>query len=288
MKLNSLLRLLGAAVAGAFVLAASPALSAQTAEEYTADGMSKMTEGNYDGAIADFTKVIELKPADMSAYASRGLAESAQGNFDGAINDFTQVIRFRANDAAAYLQRGKAKYLQGNIDGAVEDLVKATELKPKDGATYFHLALAKDAQNNLEDAIAAYTKTIELKTGGDPTLIAYATLFRAIDYNRGGRAGTETFESASSWKSRWLRSLAAYVNGKLPEAELLSRAGFDVTDDSEKAHERSEAYYFVGVGRLLKGDKAGASKAFNESFVNEPPSALNFRQARSELDRMPH
>ena len=210
MKLNSLLRLLGAAVAGAFVLAASPALSAQTAEEYTADGMSKMTEGNYDGAIADFTKVIELKPADMSAYASRGLAESAQGNFDGAINDFTQVIRFRANDAAAYLQRGKAKYLQGKIDGAVEDLVKATELKPKDGATYFHLALAKDAQNNLEDAIAAVSQhglpvapvTLHQRSAYAHALTAGQT---AEEYEPDGKAAEEIAQLF-----KWLGSLLAF------------------------------------------------------------------------------
>jgi tetratricopeptide (TPR) repeat protein len=288
MKLNSLLRLMCAAGVGAFVLAASPALSAQTADELVASGTSKMSEYNYDGAIADFTKVIELKPADLSGYYYRGLAETGQGNFDGAINDFSQVIRFRTTDASGYLQRGKARYLQGNIDGAVEDIAKAIELKPKDGAAYFYLALAKDAQSNLDEAVANYSKTIELKTGGDPSLIVYATLFRAQDYNRQGRAGQETFETASSWKSKWERSLAAFVMGKLPEAELLSRAGFDVTDDGEKAHERSEAYYFAGVSRLLKGDKAGAQKAFNESFVNEPPSAINFRQARSELDHMPH
>ncbi len=180
----------------------------------------------------------------------------------------------------------------GNVGAASEDLSKAIELKATDGLAFLYRGLALDAESNYEGAVVDFAKAAELApvsfSGPNGTTASYGTLYRALDLSRMGRAGEETFASATAWKSKWAQALAAFVGGKLSEAQLLQQAGADVTDDGEKAHEKSEALYFVGRMHLVKGDNAGAAKAFNDSFQNEPPSAITFRQARNELDRMPH
>jgi tetratricopeptide (TPR) repeat protein len=54
-----------------------------------------------DGAIADFTKAIELKPDYAEAYYFRGLAKQAKRDLDGATTDFTKAIELKPGYAEA-------------------------------------------------------------------------------------------------------------------------------------------------------------------------------------------
>src|SRR5262249_1190139 len=47
---------------------------AELAGIYANRGLAYWSKGNYDSAITDLTKVIELNPRDAAAYANRGLA----------------------------------------------------------------------------------------------------------------------------------------------------------------------------------------------------------------------
>lgn len=53
------------------------------AEAYTNRGKAKFYEGDHDGAIADYSRAIELKPDLASAYYNRGLAKFALGDEQG-------------------------------------------------------------------------------------------------------------------------------------------------------------------------------------------------------------
>ncbi len=98
----------------------------QTAKEYFQSGYDKAENGDYYGAIADFTKAIELKPNNASTYYNRGLAKAKLEDYKAAIADYTKAIEFDPNDAMAYNYRAIAKELSG-IDGCA-DARKAKEL----------------------------------------------------------------------------------------------------------------------------------------------------------------
>ena len=46
-----------------------------------------------DGAIADYTEAVKLKPDDSQNYLYRGQARYEKENVDGALADFTEVVR---------------------------------------------------------------------------------------------------------------------------------------------------------------------------------------------------
>ena len=69
---------------GLIALASS---GSQDAIVYYGRGLAKSTKGDQDGAIADFSKAIELNPKLAEAYLNRGLAKSTKGDQDGAIAD---------------------------------------------------------------------------------------------------------------------------------------------------------------------------------------------------------
>ena len=107
-----------------------PEANIQNAGTYNDRGIAKRKKGDLDGAIADFTKAIELKPNYAEAYANRGNAKQAKGDLDGAIADSTNAIELKPDDAEAYTNRGNAKRAKGDLDGAIADSTKTIELKP--------------------------------------------------------------------------------------------------------------------------------------------------------------
>ena len=100
----------------------------QTAEEYYQSGYDKDEAGDYNGAIADYTKVIELNPNYADAYFSRGLLKFVLKDLTGAIADFTEEIELNPNYADAYFSRGLSKSDLKDLTGACADWKKAASL----------------------------------------------------------------------------------------------------------------------------------------------------------------
>jgi tetratricopeptide (TPR) repeat protein len=58
--------------------------------------------GQYDKAISDYTKAIELNPKHADIYYSRGLAHNKMGQYDKAISDFTEAIKLKSKTASLH------------------------------------------------------------------------------------------------------------------------------------------------------------------------------------------
>jgi tetratricopeptide (TPR) repeat protein len=63
----------------------------QTAVEYYNQGNAKRNLKDYIGAIADYTKAIELDPTFGHAYYNRGLLKNALSDTDGACMDWSKA-----------------------------------------------------------------------------------------------------------------------------------------------------------------------------------------------------
>ena len=96
---------------------------------------------NFDGAVEDFTTVIELNPNNADAFHSRGLIRLNQRSYYEAIADFDQAIVLNPKFQLAFLNRMEAKESIGDIGGACEDAKKAKKLGYK---TEEHLAWIKE------------------------------------------------------------------------------------------------------------------------------------------------
>ena len=62
--------------------------------------------GQYQTAIADFDKAIQLDPDDAFAYISRGVSYAQLGQHATSVADFTTVILRAPYHAKAYNNRG--------------------------------------------------------------------------------------------------------------------------------------------------------------------------------------
>ena len=93
-------------------------------------GEAYYLDGEYDQAVAELTKAIEIDPRDARAYITRGMAYNDKDESDLAIADFTKVIEIKPTDARAYVYRGMAYKNKGEYDLAVADYSKAIEIDP--------------------------------------------------------------------------------------------------------------------------------------------------------------
>lgn len=55
-------------------------------------GNSKLQLKDYIGAIADYSKAIELKPDNADAYYNRGNSKILLKDYNGAITDYSKAI----------------------------------------------------------------------------------------------------------------------------------------------------------------------------------------------------
>jgi tetratricopeptide (TPR) repeat protein len=150
------------AVAVMSLCLAAPALG-ETADDYNTSGVAKFSKDDYDGAIADYTEAIRLKPDFAEAYNNRGNAKGEKGDYDGAIADYNQAIQLKPDYAHAYNGRGAAKNDKGDHDGAIADYNQAIQLKPDYMEAYYNRGNAKNEKGDYDGAIADYNQAIQLK-----------------------------------------------------------------------------------------------------------------------------
>jgi Tfp pilus assembly protein PilF len=135
---------------------------ANDATTYHTLGFSYFDKGEYDMAIADFSKAINLDPEFLLAYYNRGVAYFDKGDFDQAINDFSRAMELGLKGKGSYHIRGVAYGKKGQYDMAVADFTKALELDPKDATVYNNRGIMFLLKGQYKQTVADLTKAIEL------------------------------------------------------------------------------------------------------------------------------
>lgn len=85
-------------------------------------------KGEYDKAIAAYTRAIDLNQDDADAYYLLGLIYLAQKEYGKAIANFDRAIKIAPNDADAYYDRDAAHDGLGDAAQAAQDRQKHSEL----------------------------------------------------------------------------------------------------------------------------------------------------------------
>ena len=71
-------------------------------------------KGEWELAISDYTKAIELKPSSLESYYSRALAYKQLGKKSNAISDFRKILELTSNPALRQNVEKALKELQEN------------------------------------------------------------------------------------------------------------------------------------------------------------------------------
>jgi len=113
---------------------------------YFRRGMNASNKGDFEEAIANFNKAIELKPDYADAYLFSGNAKCELKRYISAINNFDKALELRPDNALAYFNRAVAKGKLQDYEGEIDDYSKAISLYGKNsyeaGQCYYNRSAA--------------------------------------------------------------------------------------------------------------------------------------------------
>lgn len=215
-------------------------LNRNDASAYNKRGIAYTAKKDYDNAIADFTKAIEIDSLNIEAIINRSTAYLGKKDFDHAILDCERAAASdRRNLKALFCleaalegkgdQRGKdasARLLgifiaTAAICRADKDLARRLEAcdelirrRPKDAAPYVNRGNAYRGERDYARAILDYTKAIEIDLRNYDAHIARSQIFVELkDYRQASKDFTSATEirakEAESYLSRGLSALTA-------------------------------------------------------------------------------
>ena len=85
---------------------------------------------DYDAALIDVTRAIELAPENGEAYKFRAILRMVQSNLEGTIDDLTTAIELEPNSPGLLRLRATARRRLGQDDQADANLKQANQLDP--------------------------------------------------------------------------------------------------------------------------------------------------------------
>jgi len=113
-----------------------------SAEAYINHRADDYQRGQYDEAILDLNKAIEINSRYAEAYFNRGVVYGkGKQRYNQAISDFTKAIVINPAYAEAYTNRRNAYASKNQYDKAILDYKKAIEINPKLAETYNNLGI---------------------------------------------------------------------------------------------------------------------------------------------------
>ena len=131
------------------------------ASVYVKRSAAYIQKGEYEKAIEDCTKAVELNSAHANAYVSRGIAYDKKGEHDQAIDDFTKALELEPDNLFAYHNRGIAYIHKNAPDKAIADFTKRLDRNPTNAEIHSYRGLAYILKGDPDKAIADCTEALE-------------------------------------------------------------------------------------------------------------------------------
>jgi tetratricopeptide (TPR) repeat protein len=131
---------------------------------YSNRGDNYLSSGNYELAIAEYTKAIDVDPTLASLYYNRGLAYSLYEKYELAVVDYTKSIEIDPKYADTYNNRCRTYYLLGEFEKALPDCEKALSLSPNTDYMLDLRASIYIALGRKEDASKDFEHILEIST----------------------------------------------------------------------------------------------------------------------------
>jgi lipoprotein NlpI len=203
----------------------------RNAEDFVEQGIAEGQGEDFEKAIADFDRAVQLNPNQAEVYNYRGVVKARKGDIEGAITDFDRAVQLNPKYPHAYLNRGIARQTKNDFRGALSDFNRYSELGP---------------QQLPNDYVFLYIWLARIRQGG----IAEANkeLAGCLDQLRDRSAG------------EWVYQIGEFLLDKISEADLFGAANSPAPPG--KRRRLCDAWYFSGMKHVLAADKKGAANYF--------------------------
>ena len=251
---------------------------------YNNRGLAYDSKGDYDRALEDFSKAIELEPDYADSYNNCGVIYSRKGDYDRALEDFSKAIELEPDYANAYNNRGATYEKNGDYDRALEDCSKAIELKPDYADAYYNRGVVYYRKGDYDRALEDCSKAIELKPDYASAYIGRGfTYFRKNDYDNSFADFSEAtkLNPGLKWKISY-----AYIRFRLEtitDGSLRIKSFqycwelWEIIDKlKENLLKRNIVAHYTSLGVLGKLLSDRQFRFYNATYMNDPEEGETF------------
>lgn len=227
------------------------------------DGSKKGKEGDYQGAIQDFTKSLDLVKNE-NTFVKRGYAYLMTGNFGAAMQDATDAMRLNPATLQSYFVRGIARFETGDIKGSKEDFYIYLDRDRSNAIAFNYMAALLFLNQDYKGSLENYNEVVRL----DPK-------YPDIYTNRGMmRHYTQDFKGAILDYNEAIKlkpeNATAYNNRGAAKMMLkdLDAALVDFDKAISINNKYADAYDNRGRVKHAKGDVDGACADWQMAYSN--------------------
>ncbi|MFL6601714.1 MAG: tetratricopeptide repeat protein, partial [Steroidobacteraceae bacterium] len=142
-------------------------------------GMAYQWKGDIDRAKADFDAAFEIDPRNEVVPRGRGVLAMREWHYAEAIEEFTKSLDLHVDSVFTLTRRAEAYKASGDLEHAIADAEAAVRLDPLSVHPLVFLAEIQFDHNDLEGALATLNKAIAIKGETSELLIR-----RGIDHTR--------------------------------------------------------------------------------------------------------
>lgn len=252
------------------------------AHAYTGRGTVYFKLSKYDLALADYDRSLKLDPNDTMTLTNRSSIYLAMGANGKALIDADRAVSLEPNKSGNYEFRGHAFLRQGKFDLSIADYAKAASLDPTDPWPIRERSFAEFVAGQFEraykDASAALAMDIaEHYDGGNGAIvIGYLALAR-----QGKRTAADALlkDNVTTLKAnQWSSGIINYINGDATEEEL-----FALPDAN---HAQTKYRTYVAEVLLAKGHVSAARRHLAWVSKSGFPNCDEYILAMKELARL--
>lgn len=201
---------------------------------YTNRGVDHYRLKQYDLALTDFNKAIQLQPDYAWAYLSRGAVHEVQQKKAEALADYNKAITLNPSFQDAYLNRGNLYKSEGKVEEAITDYSKVIAMNPACLEAWVNRGYLYMNHGKLNEAVDDYSRAIELSPD-----YAIAYFNRGQIFNRQSRftAAIDDFSTVitlnpNDAEAIYFRGIALYTTGNKSSAcsdiQEATRLGYQV------------------------------------------------------------
>jgi protein O-mannosyl-transferase len=138
---------------------------AVTGKNYFAEGLlgnAYLDKGQFDAAIAQYRKTLDILPSFEHACNNLGIALLQKGQVDEAMAQYQKTLQLNPRYVKAYNNLGNALLQKGQVEAAIAQFQKALELKARSEETYNCLGDALLQKGQLDEAISKYREALRI------------------------------------------------------------------------------------------------------------------------------
>ena len=129
-----------------------PTKKVRNAQYYYRRGIAKSNQKQYEKAIKEYSKAIDVDPKFLDAYLKRTQMNYKLGDYQRVLDDCYRIITINSGVVKAYYYQGRARYSLGYVQASIDSYSEAIRQDQDYTQAYYYRGIA---YSDLKDKAAA-------------------------------------------------------------------------------------------------------------------------------------